>query len=63
MTQPRKALLFHKVRAIYTPSQNALSSMAEAFELPRRALPGPWMCACALPRATMRSAAACSTSC
>ena len=46
MTPPRKAL-FHKVRAIYTPSQNALggnrlSSMAEAFELPRRALPRPW---------------------
>ena len=37
-------------------------SMAECFELPRRALPRAWMCACAHLRATMRSAAACSTS-
>ena len=67
MTPPRKALLFHKVRAIYTPAQTRCrgcpQAMAEAFELPRRALPRPWMCACALPGATMRSAAACSTSC
>ena len=66
MTPPRKALLFQRFVRFTPPLKRAVGcpqAMAEAFELPRRALPRPWMCACAHPRATMRSAVACSTSC
>ena len=64
---PRLEKPFFSIRFVrFTPpvkrAVGCAQSMAEAFELPRRALPRPWMCACALPRATMRSAAACSTS-
>ena len=65
MTPPRKALLSIRFLRFTPPVKRAVGcpqAMAEAFELPRRALSRAWLCACANPRATMRSAAACSTS-
>ena len=63
MTPPRKAIRFLRFTPPLKRAVGCAQSMAEAFELPLRALPRPWMCACAQPRATMRSAAASSTSC